>query len=61
MADQEDLIYEYRSALSEANDNIEEANSVIEEAQWHAWSDYYDMGYALDNLYTVDTVDGPGW
>lgn len=58
---QEDLLDEYGSALSEANDNIEEANSIIEEAQGYAWSDYYDMGYALDNLQTVDTVSDPGW
>ena len=55
----EDTLSEYQSALSEANDNIEEANSYIEDAQGYAWSDYYDMGYALDNLSTVDTVSEP--
>lgn len=55
----EDQLSEYESALSEANDNIEEANSIIEDAQSYAWSDYDEMGYALDNLETVDTVYGP--
>lgn len=44
-------------ALDEANGNIEQANSSIEDAQDYAWSSYNDMGYALDNLETVDTVD----
>ena len=42
--------------LEEANNNIEEANSIIEDAQSYAWSSYEEMGDALDNLYTVDTV-----
>lgn len=46
----------YESALDEANDNIEQANSYIEEAQWYAWESYEEMGEALDNLQTVDTV-----
>lgn len=49
----------YQDALEEANYNIEEANSVIEDAQGYAWSDYYEMGEALDNLYTVEIVDVP--
>lgn len=49
----------YQSALRDANENIEEANSVIEEAQSYAWSNYDEMGDALDNLYTVDTVSDP--
>ena len=51
-----DTISEYEDALDEANYNIDQANSNIEEAQWYAWSDYDDMGYALDNLETVDNV-----
>ncbi len=51
-----DTISEYEDALDDANYNIEQANSNIEEAKWYAWSDYEDMGYALDNLETVDTV-----
>ena len=59
IARQEDLLSEYEDALDEANDNIDEANSMIEDAQWQAWSSYEDMGYALDNLYTVDTISKP--
>jgi len=47
----------YQDALSEANDNIEQANSNIEEAQSYAWESYDDMGYILESLETVDTVD----
>ena len=54
-----DQLDEYQSALSEANDNIDEANSQIEDAQSYAWSDYDDMGYALESLTTVDTVSDP--
>ena len=54
-----DLADEYYYALAQANENIEEANSVIEEAQGYAWSSYEDMGYALENMYTIDTVSGP--
>ncbi len=52
-------LYGYISALSEANDNIDQANSMIEDAQSYAWSDYEEMGYALENLSTVDTVYEP--
>ena len=54
-----DQLDDYKSALSEANDNIDEANSQIEDAQSYAWSDYDDMGYALESLSTVDTVSDP--
>lgn len=49
----------YSYALDEANNNIEEANSSIEDAQGYAWSSYDEMGWALDNLETVDTVSNP--
>jgi len=49
----------YQDTLSRANQNIEEANSVIEDAQSYAWSSYEEMGDALDNLTTVDTVSEP--
>lgn len=55
----EDTVDSYQSALSEANDNIESANSMIEDAQGYAWSSYEEMGYALDDLSTVDTVSEP--
>ena len=42
-----DRLIDYQDALQEANDNIENAQS-------YAWSNYYDMGYALDDLQTVD-------
>lgn len=54
-----DLISEYQYALNQANENIEEANSIIEDAQNYAWSSYQEMGEALDNLYIVDTVFEP--
>ncbi len=50
---------DYQSALEEANNNIDEANSIIEDAQSYAWSNYQEMGDALDNLYTVNTVSEP--
>lgn len=52
-------IDDYQEALEEANDNIEQANSYIEEAQDYAWSSYGEMGEALDNLQTVDTISEP--
>ena len=52
-------LYDYEDALDEANSNIEDANLYIEDAQSYAWSSYDDMGDALDNLTTVDTVDKP--
>lgn len=55
----QDRLDEYQSALSEANDNIDSANSNIEDAQGYAWSSYEEMGEALDNLSTVDTVSEP--
>ena len=53
----EDDLDEAKSNLEEANDNIEEANANIENAQGYAWSSYTEMGYALDDLQTVNTVD----
>lgn len=55
----QDQLDEYQSALNEANDNIDSANSMIEEAQGYAWSSYDEMGDILDNLSTVDTVSDP--
>ena len=53
------LVDEYDYSLRQANDNIDEANSIIEDAQGYAWSSYEEMGEALDNLTTVDTVSEP--
>jgi hypothetical protein len=47
------------SAVDEANDNIDSLNSSIEDAQGYTWSDYDEMGYALDNLQTNNTVSNP--
>lgn len=52
-------VSDHEEALNEANSNIEEANNNIEDAKYSAWSSYDDMGYALDNLDTVDTVSEP--
>ena len=50
---------EYQYALDQANANIEDANSIIEDAQGYAWSSYQEMGEALDDLQTVDTILEP--
>mgnify|MGYP001602355355 CR=1 FL=1 len=55
----ENELSDYQYALQDANNNIEEANSIIEEAQWYAWESYEEMGYALENLTTVDTISEP--
>lgn len=54
-----DLVSEYEYALEEANENIEKANLIIEDAQNYAWSSYQEMGEILDNLEIVDTVSKP--
>lgn len=48
-----------RDALEKANNNIEEANSMIESAKGYSWESYEDMGDALDSLDTVDTISEP--
>ncbi len=53
------LIDEYQYALEQANENIDEANSIIEDAQGYAWSSYEEMGDVLDNLTTIDNVLEP--
>lgn len=55
----ESSLSEYKDALEEANDNIDEANSKIEDAKGYAWENYEEMGNALENLETVDTVSEP--
>ena len=54
-----DTLSQTSNALEEANGHIDDANAEIEEAQNTAWSDYEDMGYALENLSTVETVTAP--
>ena len=58
-AESADLVDEYQYALEQANENIDEANSIIEDAQGYAWSSYEEMGDILDNLTTVDNVLEP--
>lgn len=43
----QDELYEYQYALGQANSNIEDA-------RWYAWESYDDMGYALENLETIE-------
>lgn len=50
-------IYDCDMAIDEANNNIEEANSNIENAKFEVWESYEDMGYALDGLETIYTVE----
>lgn len=50
---------EYKTALSEANDNIETANSSMSDAQMYSGATYYEMVDAIDNLQEVETVDEP--
>lgn len=52
-------VYDYSDALEEANDNIRQANSTIEDAQSYAWYDYRTMGETLENLETVSEIDEP--
>lgn len=42
-----DEVDEYQYALARANENIEEANSNIEDARNYAWSTYDEMGISL--------------
>lgn len=46
IADLENELEDYENAL-------QEANSVISKAKYHAWESYEEMGEALDNLETV--------
>lgn len=55
----EEVKDEYVSALDEANLKIEEANNISSDAGGYAWSSYQDMGYALENLSDVESVDDP--
>lgn len=50
----QDEVYEFEQRASSYSDALDQANSNIEDAQSYAWSSYDDMGYALDNLETVE-------
>jgi uncharacterized protein YlxW (UPF0749 family) len=55
----EDRVGQWRIALQEANDTIEQLNNAIEEAQAYAGASEEEMTYALESLETGDTVAGP--
>lgn len=55
----EEVKSEYVLALGEANLKIDEANDIISDANGYAWSSYQDMGYALENLSDVGSVNDP--
>lgn len=54
LTESQDEVAYYEDELSSYEDALEQANSNIEDAQSYAWSSYYDMGYALDYLETVE-------
>lgn len=54
-----DIVSDCDSAVTQANQNIDDLNSNIEDAQSNAWSDYDSMGDALDGLQTGETVSNP--
>ncbi|MFA9288462.1 MAG: hypothetical protein ACEQSA_01105 [Weeksellaceae bacterium] len=59
-AENDDLRYaidEYSTALNEANDNIDYANSMISDVQYS--STVYELSSAIGNLSSIDNVDAP--
>ena len=50
----QDEVYELNNKVSSYSDALDQANSNIDDAKGYAWSSYDDMGYALDNLETVE-------
>jgi len=42
------------SSVEDYQYTIDDANYMIEEAKSYAWENYDDMGYALENLETID-------
>lgn len=54
-----DLAEEYQYALSQANENISDANLMISDAQSYAWSTYQEMGEILEGLEEIDEVSAP--
>lgn len=55
----ENRISDFETALQEANDNIETANSQIRRAKGYAWESYTEMGEILESLRQIDTVSEP--
>lgn len=61
-AENDDLqtqIEDWRTALDEANNNIEDGNYKIRNAKIYSWESYEEMGDALDSLREIDTVSEP--
>lgn len=50
----QDEVYELDNKVNSYSDALDQANSNIDDARGYAWSSYDDMGYALDNLETVE-------
>ena len=50
----QDKVYELDNKVNSYSDALDQANSNIDDAKGYAWSSYDDMGYALDNLETVE-------
>ncbi|MFA5838747.1 MAG: hypothetical protein WC849_02315 [Candidatus Paceibacterota bacterium] len=50
----QDEVADLDNKVNSYSDALDQANSSIEDAQSYAWSSYDDMGYALDNLETVE-------
>ena len=48
-----------RTALQDANAQIEYCNQNIDQAKSSAWEDYSSMGDALDSLTGCETVSDP--
>lgn len=50
----QDEVYELNNKVNSYSDALDQANSNIDDAKGYAWSSYDDMGYALDNLETIE-------
>ena len=50
----QDEVADLDNKANSYSDALDQAISNIEDAQSYAWSSYDDMGYALDNLETVE-------
>lgn len=50
----QDEVYELDDKVNSYSDALDQANSNIDDAKGYTWSSYDDMGYALDNLETVE-------
>jgi len=53
------VVDECSDTVNQANDEITNLNSGIEDAKGNTWSDYDSMGNSLDTLEIGDNVDNP--